>query len=52
MSDRCTNCDGRIPAEEWHPVATVRDDDGEIEIYAFCSESCQTAWQSERADDD
>jgi len=52
MSDRCTNCDGRIPAEEWHPVTTVRDDDGEVEIYAFCSEPCRTAWQAERTDDE
>ncbi|UPV73574.1 hypothetical protein M0R89_13620 [Halorussus limi] len=48
MSDRCTYCDGPVSAEEWHPVATVRDDDGTVEIYDFCSENCLTAWQSER----
>ncbi|UPV99622.1 hypothetical protein M0R88_13995 [Halorussus gelatinilyticus] len=52
MNERCTYCDGRIPAEEWHPVATVRDDDGDVEIYAFCSEPCRTSWRSEYADDD
>jgi hypothetical protein len=49
MSDRCAHCDDRIPSEKWHPVATVRDDEGAVEIHDFCSEPCRAAWQSERA---
>ena len=49
VSDRCAYCDGPVPTEEWHPVATVRDDDGAVEIYDFCNETCRTAWESERA---
>ncbi|WP_449272309.1 DUF7576 family protein [Halorussus salinisoli] len=48
MTDRCTRCGDDITLEEWHPVATVRDDDGTVQIYDFCCEACRTAWQDER----
>ncbi len=52
MTDECARCGSPVPAEEWHPVATVRDDDGTVEIYDFCSEACRTAWVDvENADD-
>lgn len=50
MTEPCTHCDCDVPAEEWHPVATVRNDDGTVEIYDFCSERCRSAWKSERTD--
>lgn len=52
MSQRCTYCGARIDPEEWHPVATRRDDEGTAEIYDFCSEACREAWRSEQASDD
>jgi endogenous inhibitor of DNA gyrase (YacG/DUF329 family) len=52
MTETCAECGDRVPASEWHPVATHRDDDGEMEIYAFCSESCRTSWQADVAGDD
>ncbi|MFC7080646.1 DUF7576 family protein [Halorussus caseinilyticus] len=47
MTETCIRCGDAIPSDEWHPVATVRDEDGEVEIYDFCSEACRTAWQSD-----
>lgn len=41
----CTRCSGTIDPTEWHPVATVRDD--EFEIYPFCSERCREEWERE-----
>lgn len=48
MSQQCTHCDEHVPAEDWHPVATVRGDDGEIAVHLFCSEECRSAWQADR----
>jgi hypothetical protein len=44
VSSWCTHCDERIDSEEWHPVATLRDEEGTAEIYAFCCEECRSAW--------
>jgi len=48
VSRQCSHCGDDVPAEEWHPVATARDDDGDVEIYAFCNEACRSAWERER----
>lgn len=48
MSQQCSHCDDSVPAEDWHPVATVRNDEGEIEIHLFCSETCRSAWKADR----
>lgn len=45
---RCSNCGGAIDADEWHPATTVRGDDGDVEIYCFCSETCQSAWEPDK----
>lgn len=50
MSKQCAHCGEEITTDEWYPVATERDDDGEIEIYDFCCESCRAAWR-EAGDD-
>jgi hypothetical protein len=50
MSQRCTHCSERIDPEEWHPVATVRDEDGTAEILDFCCEDCRVVWKSDDAD--
>lgn len=44
MTDECARCGAAVPSEEWHPVATVRGDDGAVEVYDFCSEACRSAW--------
>lgn len=48
MSDLCVECGVPVPVEEWHPVATVRDDDGDVLIRDFCSEQCLSAWEADR----
>ncbi len=52
MTDECARCGAAVPADEWHPVATVRDDDGTVEIYDFCSEACRSAWVGREDADD
>ena len=49
-SEQCSQCGDAIPSDEWHPVATERDDDGRVEIHDFCSEGCRSAWQGEGSD--
>ena len=51
MTEPCAACGDPVPADEWHPVATDRDEDGEMKIYAFCSEACRSSWQTDLADD-
>ncbi|WP_168216223.1 DUF7576 family protein [Halorussus halobius] len=48
MSQRCSHCGRPIPSDEWHPVATVRDGDGEFEIHDFCGSDCRAAWERGR----
>ncbi|WP_115862313.1 DUF7576 family protein [Halorussus litoreus] len=48
VNRQCSYCGEDVPAEEWHPVATVRDADGDIDIHAFCNEACRSAWERER----
>lgn len=42
---RCAHCGERLPAAVRCPVATVRDADGRLRFYSFCSSLCQTAWE-------
>jgi len=46
--DRCDHCGGPIDTDDWHPVATRRDDDGRIQIRDFCCDDCRDAWLGER----
>ncbi len=40
-ADRCTHCGGSIETTAWHPVTTEVDEDGSVELYAFCSWECR-----------
>lgn len=44
----CANCGTEIDTREWHPLTTRTDDDGDFQVYAFCSDECRDEW----ADDD
>lgn len=44
----CTECGSAIETSDWYPIRTDRDDDGDLRLYPFCSEDCQTAWLAER----
>jgi len=48
VSQWCAHCGDAVPVEEWHPVVTARDDDGDVEIHDFCEESCRDAWAADR----
>ncbi|NEU56705.1 hypothetical protein [Halorussus sp. MSC15.2] len=52
MSDECARCGAVVPSGEWHPVKTVRDDEGRVVIHDFCCEACRSAWLAERNADD
>jgi hypothetical protein len=40
-ADHCTECGGPIETSDWHPVTTGVDEDGSVDIYAFCSWRCR-----------
>ncbi|WP_134672009.1 DUF7576 family protein [Halorussus marinus] len=44
----CHCCGDPIDTDDWHPVATRRDEDGRIQIHDFCCEDCRSAWVRER----
>ncbi|WP_331235318.1 DUF7576 family protein [Natronorarus salvus] len=44
-SDRCTNCGGSIETTDWHPVTTEVDEDGSVELFAFCSWRCRDRFE-------
>ncbi|WP_224450312.1 DUF7576 family protein [Haloprofundus salilacus] len=46
---RCEYCGSPIETSEWYPVATVRDSNGELQIYSLCSDECRAAWNAERS---
>lgn len=51
VSKWCDYCGGPVATDEWYPAATRHDDDGNVEIYGFCDETCREQWESERAGD-
>ena len=44
----CTECGAAIETSDWYPIRTDRGDDGDLRLFPFCSEDCQTAWLAER----
>lgn len=44
----CDYCGGAIATDEWHPVATRRDDTGRVEIHDFCGVECRERWLREQ----
>lgn len=45
--EECANCGASFESDVWYPVATRRDDDGDLRVYSFCNEECRGAWTSE-----
>ena len=46
----CEYCGTTIDTSDWYPVAKKRNADGSIQLYSFCSESCQETWLDEGSD--
>lgn len=42
--EHCAYCGDRFDRDVWYPVVTRRDEAGELQVYSFCDESCQAAW--------
>lgn len=45
----CATCGSAIDTSEWHPTRTTIDD-GDVEVFLFCSEPCRDAWSVDVAD--
>lgn len=43
----CAYCGAAINTNEWYPVTTGSDEDGNLQIYSFCGESCRNEWCDE-----
>lgn len=41
----CANCGGPIDTSRWHPIVTHVTDDGSIDLYSFCDDSCEHDWR-------
>ena len=46
----CEYCGTAIGTSDWYPVTKKRNADGSIQLYSFCSDSCQETWLDERSD--
>lgn len=42
----CANCGDRLQLNEWCPVVTRTDGDGNLQLYSFCDEECMAAWEA------
>lgn len=40
----CANCGADVDTKKWHPLATRTDADGNLHVYAFCSEECRNEY--------
>lgn len=47
ICDYCAQCGDLIDDEEWHPVETEVDENGDVAWYTFCDGKCQTAWTAD-----
>lgn len=45
----CTICGEPIDEEEWYPIRAGEDDEGEFQLYSFCSEECADIWEAKRS---
>lgn len=43
----CANCGDPFEPDVSYPVVTGDGPDGEMELYSFCDEACQAAWEDE-----
>lgn len=45
--ETCDYCGGSFEYDVSYPVVTCRDESGDVELYSFCDEECQQAWEAE-----
>lgn len=46
--DVCAHCGARFETGVRYPVATWRDEDGELYVVSFCDDACEAAWKRDR----
>lgn len=45
LARTCANCGDRLELDEWCPVVTRTDDEGNLQLYSFCDEDCMVSWE-------
>lgn len=43
----CARCGRQIDITVWHPLVTRTDDDGNFQLFAFCSGWCRDNWMDD-----
>lgn len=43
----CDYCDAPFEVDTRYPVTVREDADGNVQLYSFCDEECQKAWETE-----
>lgn len=41
----CASCGSTLFHGREYPVSTKLDDDGNLELYSFCDDECQSTWK-------
>lgn len=41
----CAHCGGPLGDDDWHPVVSESQENGEPVLRSFCDEACKTAWE-------
>lgn len=44
----CAHCGDQLNEDDWHPVVTETQENGETVLRSFCDEECKTAWEADK----
>lgn len=48
LFDACAYCGTPFEVGVRYPVSVCEDEDGSIEIFSFCDETCQQSWDTDQ----
>ncbi|WP_425492995.1 DUF7576 family protein [Natrinema amylolyticum] len=48
--EQCATCGATLPNDEWCPIVTETDAEGDLVIRSFCDEACKNAWTKQSGD--
>lgn len=43
--DSCAHCGAILNGDDWYPVVTITATHNGPNLYSFCDEDCQAAWE-------
>lgn len=43
----CVHCGDQLSEDDWHPVVTEAQENGETVLRSFCDVECKTAWEAD-----